>query len=140
MLAKVVAGVAEAVPGVGLPGTVAELLEQDERLLAACERLLVVTEQGLKPADMVEGVGLPVMVAGGPVQAKGVAGVVDGLCRAVPTPPQVAQVLVGVGLPDLVTGLGGQVEGVAQLGVSVVEATNLGIGDGEVAGLRGRVG
>ncbi len=52
-------GVAEAVPGVGLPVAVAVLLEQGEGLL-------VIAELGVVPADRVEGGGLPDLVAGGP--------------------------------------------------------------------------
>jgi hypothetical protein len=48
-----------------------------------------------------------------------------------------------MGLPGLVAGLGGEVESVAQVGVGVVEAAHLDVGEGEVvvgAGLCGRVG
>src|SRR4051794_40715374 len=51
VMARVVVGVARAVPGVGLPGLVTEVLVQGESLLAMTERLPVVVELTVVPAD-----------------------------------------------------------------------------------------
>jgi hypothetical protein len=49
--AEVVVGVAEALPGGGLPVAAADVLEQGQGPLAVVEGLPVVGEQGVEPAD-----------------------------------------------------------------------------------------
>jgi hypothetical protein len=67
VIAEMVVGVAEAVPGAGLELGVAEFLEQVKGLLAVAERLLVIAEPGVEPADRVHGECLAHLVTGGPV-------------------------------------------------------------------------
>jgi hypothetical protein len=71
VLAKVVVGVAEAVPRGGLSWVVVEFSEQGEGLLAMDESLSVVAEEGVVPAGRVEAEGLPAWVARDPVQVEG---------------------------------------------------------------------
>ena len=68
VMAEVMVGVAQAVPGGGLALPVAEFAQQDEGVLAVEERPRVVAEQGMVPADRVQGPGQSVLVAGGPEQ------------------------------------------------------------------------
>src|SRR4029450_85952 len=88
---------------------------------------------GVAPADGVEGERLPGLVAGGPVQADCLLGVVEGLNVAAMPLPHLAEDYVGLGLHRLVAGLGGQFEGLTELGVSVVEAAEHGVREGEDA-------
>jgi hypothetical protein len=136
-------GVAEAVPGVGLPVAVAGLLEQGEGLLAGRQGVPVVAEQGVVPADVVEGVSLPGPVAGGAEQVEGWPGVAEGLGVAALPLRQLGEAVVDEALPGQVPGLAEQVEGLPQLYVRVVEAAQPDVGLGEVAvgaGLQIRVG
>jgi len=76
VLAEMNVGVAQAVPGRGRAGTVAELLLESQRLLAADESVPVLAQFGLVPTDVVERVGLSGSVAGDPEQLQCPLGVV----------------------------------------------------------------
>jgi hypothetical protein len=71
MVAQVVVGEPEAVPDIGLQPGVAKGLEQLERLPAGDERMPVITELDIEPADPIQGEGLARPVAGGGEQLQG---------------------------------------------------------------------
>ena len=75
-VAEVVVGQAEAVPGGGLPSAVADLLKENERLLALDDRPAVLAVEGVEPANHVQGKCLSPAVPGGLVEGDGVFRVV----------------------------------------------------------------
>src|SRR5690348_18476976 len=66
-----VVGVAKTVRDAGLAVPVTEFLGQRERLLAGGDRLLVLAELEVAPADVVEDQALSAPVAGGAEQVEG---------------------------------------------------------------------
>jgi hypothetical protein len=103
VLAEVVVGVADAVPGNGLPVAVAEFLVQGEGLLAGGEGLPVIAELSVEPAAVVEGSGLPRPVTGGLEQVERQPGVVEGFSVPALPLPRPGEVVVAAGLPGQVT-------------------------------------
>ncbi len=142
MLADVVPGVTEAVPGGGLTAAVAELAVQVKGLPAVVKGLPVIPQLRLQPADRVEGVGLPFPVAYDLIQAEG--HLVMGWCLLRPALPveQPRQGLVGAGLADEVTDFAEQAESLRQVGMRLIEAAKPAAGIAEAAvgaSLRGAV-
>jgi hypothetical protein len=93
---------ADAVPGRRLTVAVAELLVQDQRLLAVVQCLVVFAEMGGDPADGVEGEGLPKSVADGSEEFEGLPTVKERLSVATLPLVEVGEVVVGVRLTGLV--------------------------------------
>ena len=110
---------AEAVPGVGLPLDVADLLQQVDGLLAGGERALVLAQQALLPADRVEGIGLARLAAGPLEQGEGLPGLVER--RAVVALPleYLAEVEAGVRRAGRISGGGEQLQRPPQVPVRV---------------------
>ena len=112
---------------------VAELLVQRQRLLAAGDRLRVVTQFGLAPGDLVEDVGLAPQVAAHPEESQGILGVRHRLRVLTASLPQVGQHGVDVRLRHRLTNPGGQLKGPAQVRLALVEPTQPQVRAPEVA-------
>ena len=77
VLAELVLDVAEAVPGSGLPVTLAHRADGVQRLLAVRDGLLVIAEQGVTEADVVEGLRLARQVPGRTEELEGAQGMAE---------------------------------------------------------------
>ena len=107
VVAELLMGVPEAVQRVGHPFGVAEVTEQVKSLPAVTERLLVIPEYGVEPADRVQGHSPAGQVAGGRPQLKRPLGLAKGLAVAAPVIQRQGQCMLDVGLASHLQRIGG---------------------------------
>src|ERR1700733_9763908 len=149
--AEVMLGVADAVPGVCLAATVADLTVQCERPPTEHLGLSVVTQPGVPPAGVIEGAGLTVQITSGLIQGDGLLGVAERVSMAVLALADPAKGQVGAGLPGAITELPVEPEALRQLCTSLVvvgelgaamceQATSLGLTSGVAEADRGGQG
>jgi hypothetical protein len=133
MVAEVVMGVAEAVPRVGFPLAVGDLLEPVQRPFAIADGLAIVVEQGELPANRVEGVRLSGDASGRLEQIQRLPGVAERLAMPVPPLKGLAENEVCVRESGPVTNNRELVQGAFQMPVRLVVPGESGADPSEVA-------
>src|SRR6266516_260937 len=99
VVAQLMMGVAQTVPDVALLlGVVAKFLLQLESLPAVAERLPVIAELGMEPADPVQGQSLAEPVAGSVEQIQCLLGMAERVCATAPPLKIEGQIDVDAGL------------------------------------------
>ncbi len=102
VVAEVVVGVPDAVPGAGGPVQVTVGLEDVEGLAAVRQRLRELAEHRVVPADRVQRLGLAGPVVGAREEREGLFGVLERGGGLFALPPQVREVVFRTGLTDTV--------------------------------------